>query len=138
MSLIINHVAQCRYRATGHSDEAKRVSDTVSLHWIAGGWPVIGKWMGFKLQDGQSDNMLYPSKFEAMRHQKGNYLYYLYVAHAGGNMTVCEAELLIALHRKARARDMFRPDLDAPNGGPDLIPRLGIRERNQQLDDLGG
>jgi hypothetical protein len=137
--LIMRHVRQCQYIATGHTDEAKRISDTVTLHWVAGGWDMcVGKWMAFKLSDGRSDNQLYPTKQAAVMYQKGIYQHYFYIRLVPGGMNVCEAESLLTLHRRARERDIATPDIDAQNGGRDLIPRITVEERNQQLRDLGG
>jgi hypothetical protein len=137
--LILRHVAACRYIATGHTDPAKRVSDIVTLHWIAGGWDAcVGKWIAFKLSDGTSDDTLYPSKYDAVRHQKGVYQHYMYLRLVAGGMNVCEAESLLALHRRARERDIAKPDIDARNGGRDLIPRITVEDRNRQLRELGG
>jgi len=137
--LIVSHTAGCTSRQTGHTDAAKRISDTVTLHWIAGGYDnVVGKWMAFRLSDGTSDNLLYPDKLSCMRHQKGVYQHYMYLCLQPGGMGICEAEVMVKLHRNARERDIATPDINAPHGGRDLIPRIGMQEVNQQIRKLGG
>jgi hypothetical protein len=138
--LITPHTPGCSFLGRGHSDAALRIADTVTLHWIAAEWDSIGKWAAFALADGRSpDNSpLYPTKLDAMRMQGANFLRYFYVCLVPGGMTVCEAETLLALHRRARARDIATPDMDAPNGGRDLIPRITAEGRIRQIRNLGG
>jgi hypothetical protein len=136
--LIVNHTSGCQYRFKGHTDDAMRVADAITLHWVAGGWDgCVGRWMAFKLADGRTDNILYPSQYDAVRHQKGIYQHYMYLKLVPGGMSICEAEILLALHRKARQRDIGTPDIDQKKNR-DLIPRLTVEERNQQLRQLGG
>jgi hypothetical protein len=67
--------------ATENQDAARRISDSVSLHIIAATdvYEIVGQWCAFSLQDGRSDNTLYPSKDDAIRHQKGNPKNYCYL-----------------------------------------------------------
>jgi hypothetical protein len=137
--LIVAHVSSCQWRGRGHSDAAKRIADTVTLHWIAGGWEnTINKWMAFDLGEGRSDDTLYNSKIEAVTHQKGSYQRYMYLCMAPNGMSICEAEVMLELHRKARERDIASPDIDHPTGGRDLIPRIGVQELNNQLRSIRG
>jgi hypothetical protein len=137
--LIVNHISACSYRAKGHSDAAKRIADTVTLHWVAGGWDMcVGRWMAFALADGQSDKQLYPSKYDAVRMQKSRFQDYFFIRIVPGGMNICEAESILMLHRKARERDIASPDLDARNAGRDLIPRITGEDRNSLIRELGG
>jgi hypothetical protein len=135
--LIINHVAGCENMGKGHSDAAKRMADTITLHWVAIGWESARKWMAFRLADGRSDDMLYPSKVDAITHQKGNYYDCMYLCMSPGGMSACEAEVMLKLHRRARARNFPNVEVDSVSGGPDIIPRIGITERQNQTRRLG-
>jgi hypothetical protein len=134
----MRHVAACQYVARGHTDAAKRASDTVTLHWVAGGWEMcVGKWMAFRLDTGKSDDNLYPDQQTAVRLQKGRYQEYFYIRIVAGGMNVCEAESLLSLHRNARKRDIATPDIDVSKMR-NLIPRITVEDRNQQIRELGG
>ena len=120
----------------GHSDDARRMSDTTRLAWTVYGYEgFVGHWMAFRLQDGGSDNVVYPSKKDAMLHCIDHYRYLFAVMHPGG-MAVCEAEILLTLHRRARDRDIATPQLHLPHGGPDLIPRIGYDTISSQIRAL--
>lgn len=129
MTLIVAHSNGCTIPR--HTDEAKRISDTVTLHWVAGGWESINRWMAFRLQDGTSDNMLYDRKESAVIYQKGRYQDYMYLRLVPGGMHICEAEAILKLHRAARNRDF-------PTVERDLIPRITVEGLNQQIRALGG
>lgn len=68
--------------AKKNQDAAQRISDTVSLHLVAATdlhEEVVGQWCAFRLDDGRSDNTVYPTKDDAIRHQKGNPKDYCYL-----------------------------------------------------------
>jgi hypothetical protein len=52
--------------AFGLIDAGKRASDIVTMHVLCGG---VGKWVALRLNDGGSDNVLYDTRAEAIRHQ---------------------------------------------------------------------
>lgn len=133
--LIMAHVGGCPGRAIGHTDPAKRISDATLLHWVAGKWDTVGKWMAFKLQDGRSDNVLYDNKRDAVRHQSDEFLC-MYVKLAPGGMNVCEAEAMLKFTRQAYNNGFRLPDPDARSGGPDLIPRVGMEKVKAQIRAL--
>lgn len=127
----------CHHHPDGHSDTARRISDTTLLAWTVYGYEgYVGHWMAFRLEDGATDGALYPSKLAAMQHCSDHYRYFFAIMHPGG-MSVCEAHILLTLHRRARARDIATPQLHLPNGGPDLIPRIGYDKIANQLRALG-
>lgn len=131
----------CRHHPLGHSDHARRMADTTLLAWTVYGWDgYVGQWMAFRLEDGSSDSVMYPSKMDAMLHCVNHYRYLFTKMHPGA-ISVCEAEILLTLHRRARDRDIATPQLDLPLGGPDLIPRIGydkIRNQLRALRKAGG
>lgn len=127
----------CPHHPQGHSDDARRMSDATLLAWTVYGYEgYVGHWMAFRLQDGGTDNALYPSKLAAMQHCVNHYRYLFAVMHPGG-MSICEAQILLTLHRRARDRDIATPQLHLPNGGPDLIPRIGYDKIRNQVRALG-
>ena len=126
----------CRHHPRGHSDDAKRMSDTTILAWTVYGWDgFVGKWMMFHLADGKSDAVMYPSKLAAIQHSV-NEKYCMYLCMHPGGMTPCEAEIMLSLHRKARTRDIATPSLELPKGGRDLIPRIATEQITAQLRAL--
>jgi hypothetical protein len=126
----------CRHHPNGHLDEARRISDTTILAWTVYGWDgYVGKWMAFALQTGRSDNVVYPTKLAAMQHSL-NEKHYMYLNMHPGGMTVCEAHIMLTLHRRARSRDIMTPRLDLPHGGRDIIPRIAREDIHAQLRAL--
>jgi hypothetical protein len=137
MTLILQHVAGCPWRAVGHSDEAKRMSDATMLHWVANGWDSTKYWVAFKMEDGRSpdNNTLYDSKRDAVRHQLDEFLC-LYVRLHPGGFNVCEMEATLKYHRQAYLNGFRLPDPDARTGGPDLISRIGTDKFTNQIRAL--
>jgi len=78
-------------------DAAKRLSDDITLHTIAGS---AGKWAAITLADGSSDRTAYPSRSEAIRHQTSPE-YCTFVLIPPGGMTVREADVLLDFWRQA-------------------------------------
>lgn len=65
-------------------DAAKRASDAVGLHLIGKGKDAIGRYLAIRLSDGGSDNVLYDTRGDAMRHQlHENYCAYLRIPPTG-------------------------------------------------------
>ena len=134
-TLLIAHVGGCPRRGSGHTDPAKRISDATLLQWVAGKWNCVNKWMAFKLEDGRTDNVLYDSKRDAVRHQLDEFLC-MYVNLQPGGMNVCEAEAMFKFTRQAYSNGFRLPDPDAKSGGPDLIPRIGTDKLTAQIRAL--
>lgn len=97
--LLTWHTPHCEYRQRGHTDAAKRISDMVTMHWLAMQFSVSGKWLAFRLQDGRGGRDVYPSKFDAVRHSS-NPKQMLYVCMVPGGMNICEAEILLNTSRQ--------------------------------------
>lgn len=81
--------------AFGISDAGKRASEIVTMHAIAGG---AGKWAALRLHDGGSDNVLYDSRTDAIRHQYSEE-YCAYVMVAPGGMTAREGTEWLSFNR---------------------------------------
>lgn len=127
--LKLAHHANCTYRLRGHSDEAKRVSDVVNLHWIANMWECIGKWVAFRLSDGKNDMALYDSKADAVRHQHDPKKR-LYIRLVPGGMSLCEAEIVLRTARQMASKGW---ELDT---GPELIRRVAPEHQQRILRQL--
>lgn len=106
------------------SDAAKRCADTISLAAVAGD---AGRWMAIRLQDGGSDQAVYDSREDAIRHQlRPQFCTYVKVPPDG--MPAHEAEALLAYWRAlndASVRD------DDPQVPMPLMPLLAADRRRQ-------
>lgn len=132
--LLVPHVAGCRNRFKGHTDAAKRISDHVNQYTQSAGigivWETVqGKWMGFNLNDGTSDGVLYERQSDAARHTDP--YKHFYIKMRADYMTVCEAEIMLAMHRQARLNGF--PQADPEGRNPEIIPRLGLPEVRKQI-----
>lgn len=109
-----------------HSDAAKRVADVYSLHRIADPYGNVGYWIACALADGQSDNVLYESKADAIRHQHHNENWYAYIQIVPAMMTPCEAEVMLKISRMAYDHGMRITDGLSRH---ELIRRLGWEDQ---------
>lgn len=126
------HSQWCPSKAFNHSDAAQRVSDTYNLHRIADPHGSIRKWYAAALSDGRSDNVLYESKRDAVRHQHHNEQWYAFIRIGPAQMTPCEAEVFLATARKIYDAGGRMPDPDHPHGGVDVIKRLNAEDQIAQ------
>jgi hypothetical protein len=122
MTLI--HEAYCRYKALGHTDAAKRFSDTYNLHKIGAGSAANGKWIAIALHDGSSDDTLYDDKLAAVTHQRHNEQFYVFIRIVPPSMRVCDAEVMLDTHRRMYDAGIRMTDPDHKHGGMDVIKRL--------------
>lgn len=129
------HAAWCPTKMFGHTDAAKRLSDTYNLHRIGRGLDAVGKWFAASLAEGRSDDVLYDSKLAAVRGQHHNETYYVFIKIAPCDMKVCEAEVMLRTHRQLYDKGMRIVDPDHKHGGPDLIKRITAED---QLNAMGG
>lgn len=56
-------------RTFQYSDRARRCSDTINNHLVGTRFECVGRWAAIRLSDGGSDDVLYDSKSDAIRHQ---------------------------------------------------------------------
>lgn len=125
----MDHQSYCPQKAFGHSDAAKRLSDTYNLHRIGAGYGAIRKWIAVALIDGRSDDVLYDSKAECVRHQRHMEQYYAFVCIAPSDMKVCDAEIVLATNRRLYDAGLRMADPDHKSGGPDVIKRLTVEDQ---------
>jgi hypothetical protein len=98
MRLLIPHTPTCMRKGMGHSDAAKRCSDTYRLHRSANLTNAIRKWIAVALADGTSDGVLYDTKRDAVRHQHHNEQFYAFVCIGPHDMAPCDAEEFLELN----------------------------------------
>ena len=111
----------------GHSDAAKRLSDTYSLHKVAGSHG----WIAIRYQDGTGGDVVYDSRHAAVADCWPNEDWYFYCSLQAPSMSVCAAESV--LRYKRIMSDMEKPDRDARNGGLEVIPRLSVEDQEAQI-----
>lgn len=83
----------------GHSDAAMRVADIYRMHRLADFYGNMRKWMACRIDDGTSDNVLYDSKQDAIRHQHHNENYFTFIQMVPSEMTPCESEVMLKVAR---------------------------------------
>lgn len=124
------HEQWCKRRV--HQDPAKRLSDTYNLHRLANGalnTDCVGKWFAARLSDGTGDGVLYDSKLECIVHQKGSEHHYVYVKIAPKSMNVCEADVMLATHRRMYSHGVRMVDPDHRKGGLEMIKRINAEDQ---------
>jgi hypothetical protein len=84
------------------------------------------------MDDGTSDNVLYDSKAEAVRHQHHNEVFYAFVRVAPFTLTLCEAEVYLIGARKLYDAGMRMTDPEDRNGGKDVIKRSTWEDQTMQ------
>ena len=112
----------------GHSDAAKRFSDTYNLHHAAG---VTSGWIAVKYADGSGGDDVFDTKDDAVRIMWPYEDWYFYATlSAAPSMSVCAAEAVLRWRRIMH--EMERPDRDQPHGGLEVIPFLTEEDRAEQ------
>jgi hypothetical protein len=134
----MNHEIRCPLNGTTaeHSDAAKRLSDTYTLHRLADPIGSIGRWFGAALADGDSDRTLYDSKRDCVTHQHHDEMYYAYVQIIPSNMSQCQAESFLGTHRKMYDAGIRLTDRDHRAGGLSVIPRLTDEDQMAQMRSI--
>src|SRR5579875_987106 len=79
------------------SDAAKRVSDMYNLHVVCG---KTGHWAAFRLQDGTSDSMAYPSRAECVSRQNPLHAH-MYLRINPSGLSPEDADRLLFFYRMA-------------------------------------
>lgn len=140
MHVTAQHDVDCQRSAPlgGHSDAAKRVSDTYRLHRTAQGLAATGQWFAAALADGSSDGVLYGSKRDAVRHQHHNETRFAFVCISPGDMTVCEAEEFLATNRMFYDRGLRLTDPDDAHGGREVIQRSTVEDQRSLVRSIAG
>jgi hypothetical protein len=132
MTMLVQHDVSCPAKGFGHTDEAKRASDAYTLHRLADPYGSIGSWIAIRLSDGRTDNTLYPSKSVAAGHQHHNEQWYAFAQIRPCNMTVCDAETFLRIHRKMYDAGLRMVDPDNARM-PEPIRRLTREDQASQM-----
>jgi hypothetical protein len=135
--VLVRHDAGCRFAREadgGHSDAAKRLSDTYNLHVTCGARP--GSVIAFGLADAVSDGELYDSREDAVAHQRHNEGWKGYVRIGAGHMSVCAAASVLRWQRQAA--EVAKAQRGERSGGLEVIPRLTLEGRERQLAAMTG
>lgn len=101
-----------------YSDAARRVADTHNLHLEVQGIDAQGQYFAAKLEDGTTDGELYPTRRDAIRHQKGREREYAFCCVQHQPMTYQEAAAFLGYHRHIYSLGHYMPDPDAPDVEP--------------------
>lgn len=117
--MIPDYVPQ-QFRAP--SDAARRCADTVTLAAIAG---AIGMWVAVKLADGTSDQVIYETRADAIRHQHRPE-HCTFVQIQPGGMRDHEAEALLGYWRKLADANVHDDDPQL------LLPLMPLTRRDQR------
>lgn len=112
----------------GHSDAAKRFSDTYNLHKAAG---MVRGWIAVRYQDGSGGDDVYDSRADAVADCWPYEDRFFYCTLQQPSMSVCAAEAV--LRYKRIMAEMERPDRDVAHGGREVIPRLAVEDQESQI-----
>lgn len=130
-TIITVHDQGCRHAREdngGHSDAAKRLSDTYNLHKTLGMRSGV---IAISLNDGSSDDTVYPDRQTAIDHQRHNENWFGYIELIEPSMSVCQAAAVMRWQRITSRMNTARKG--ETDGGLIVIPRLTIEGREAQL-----
>jgi hypothetical protein len=109
-----------------YSDEARRVSDTVSLHLLADRDGNHQKWLAFRLSDGTSDGVVYDSPIDAADAQL-HYKQCMYIQILRSGMAPKEASTMLNYYRKVYDAGNIPPVLVAYHRAKLALPGRDFR-----------
>jgi hypothetical protein len=133
VTALVQHTSQCAHKGFGHSDAAKRLSDGVNDTYARYGPMATGRFIAARLDTGQCRRELYDTKRDAVRDQSDEFLCLYLRLPLYQTLPVCEAELLLAFHRKAYDAGFRLADPDAKSGGKSLILPKTIEGINRAI-----
>ena len=96
-----------------YSDAARRIADTHNLHQAVNGTTAVGKWIACRLSDGVSDDTLYDTRTDAVRHQLHE-KQCAYVQIQPEHMSYRDAASYLAFVRHVYDAGLSMPDPDNP------------------------
>ncbi len=135
--VLVRHDRGCHYSREadgGHSDAAKRLSDTYNLHMTCGARR--GSFIAVSLADAASDGVVYDTRADAVDHQRHNEGWKAFIKLGAPHMSVCEAAAVLRWQRQAN--ELARAQRGEASGGLEVIPRLTIEGRERQLAAMAG
>lgn len=122
------------------TDAAKRAFDIVRGLTVFTGYDErVRSWLAIRLQDGGSDQVLYDTKADAIRHQAHEQLcaYFSWRGSPEGFASAKDAAIWLEFHRQAYSAGMRLVDPDDAHGGPDLIMPTATEQLADQMRRLG-
>jgi hypothetical protein len=122
-----------------HVTAGRRIADTINNACLIHEFDeVVRSFMAFSLDDGSSDNVLYPSVREARKHQKGDYNHYVYFSlrEAPGGITEKAAFHVLLYARAARDAGMRMPDPDSTYGDHAPVTPLCEENRSEHISEF--
>lgn len=138
MTVLVKHDIGCKNAREedggGHSDAAKRLSDTYNLHRLGAGDDGLGRTFAFPLAgDRSGDGVLYPDRETAAAHQHHNEDRYAYIRIGPYTMSVCEAASTL---RWQRQQYELQKRIIHEKPGLEVIPRLTREGVERQIGAL--
>lgn len=112
----------------GHSDAAKRFSDTYNLHRAAG---TCSGWIAVRYADGDDGMDIFDTREEAVDFMFPYEDRYFYCTLTQPTLSICAAESL--LRWKRIMSEVEKPEREAPHGGLEVIPYLTAEDRAEQV-----
>jgi len=110
------------------TDAAKRIHETINVMHIARTWDELKRgWMAFRLADGTTDNVLYESRADAIKHQLHEQTcLYIAMRTTLGGVPLRDCQILIDVHRHiydagGRLADPDAPDIIMSTRGHDVL-----------------
>ena len=110
------------------TDAAKRIHETINIMHIARTWEELKRgWMAFKLADGTTDNVLYDTRADAIKHQLSEQTcLYIAMRKTLGGVPLRDCQLLLDVHRHiydngGRLADPQAPDVIMSTYGHDVL-----------------
>jgi hypothetical protein len=110
------------------TDAAKRMHETINVMHIARTWEELKRgWMAFKLADGTTDNVLYETRGDAIRHQLHEQTcLYIPMRTTLGGVPIRDCQILLDVHRHiydngGRLADPAAPDIIMSTYGHDVM-----------------
>lgn len=116
-------------------DAARRISDTYTLHRLADPYGSIGKWFAARLTDGTTDDVLYDSKGDCVRHQHHDEDYYCFIQVTPHSMNPHEAQTMLNIQRRMYTKGLRLAER-SKTGGRDMIMRVSEQDQYNQLRAL--
>jgi hypothetical protein len=121
-------VTGVRNAGAGHSDAARRFSDTYNLHRAAG---TTAGWIAVAYADGSGGQDVYEFRAAAVESLWPYEDRYFYCTLEQPSMTVCAAESVLRWRRVMS--EIETPDRDYQGGGLEVIPRLANEDQEAQI-----
>jgi hypothetical protein len=135
--VLVRHDRGClhaREAAGGHSDAAKRLSDTYNLHMTCGAR--LGSFIAVNLSDARGDGVVYDTRAAAVDHQRHDEGWKAFIKLGAPHMSVCEAASVLRWQRQAN--ELASGQRGEKSGGLEVIPRLTIEGRERQIAAMSG